>query len=97
TATEAEVDWQLLLDKWQQRQWLGDRDTLTEPVAEPLWQRIVADPLHCSKANRRHANCPFHLARAELESADVLVVNHALLLADLASGNSILPSPADTI
>ncbi|MBU2070011.1 MAG: ATP-dependent DNA helicase DinG [Gammaproteobacteria bacterium] len=97
TVTTAEFDWQVLLDKWQQRQWLGDRDTLAEPLAEPLWQRIVADPLHCSKANRRHANCPFHLARAELESADVLVVNHALLLADLARGNSILPAPADTI
>ncbi|GAB2934448.1 ATP-dependent DNA helicase DinG [Rheinheimera gaetbuli] len=97
TASTAEFDWQTLLDKWQQRQWLGDRDTLSGPLAEPLWQRIVADPLHCSKADRRHANCPFHLARAELESADVLVVNHALLLADLARGNSILPAPADTI
>ena len=97
TASTAEFDWQALLDKWQQRLWLGDKDTLAEPLAEPLWQRIVADPLHCSKANRRHANCPFHLARAELESADVLVVNHALLLADLARGNSILPAPADTI
>lgn len=97
TASTAEFNWQTLLDKWQQRQWLGDRDTLAEPLAEPLWQSIVADPLHCSKANRRHVNCPFHLARAELESADVLVVNHALLLADLARGNSILPAPADTI
>ncbi len=97
TVTTADFDWQALLDKWQQRQWLGDRDTLAEPLTEPLWQRIVADPLHCSKANRRHANCPLHLARAELESADVLVVNHALLLADLARGNSILPAPADSI
>lgn len=91
------VDWQKLLSNWQQRRWLGDRDTLDLPLADESWQRIVADPLHCHKADRRHLNCPFHLARAEIESADVLVVNHALLLADLASGNSILPAPEDTL
>ncbi len=97
TAADAMFDWQQLLDSWQQRQWLGDKDTLSAPLTDALWQRIVADPLHCSKTDRRHANCPFHLARSELESADVLVTNHALLLADLASGNSILPPPAETI
>ncbi|MBZ9612808.1 ATP-dependent DNA helicase DinG [Rheinheimera maricola] len=97
TAESAKVNWQALLDKWQQRQWLGDKDTLSEPLAEPLWQRIVADPLHCHKNDRRHAHCPFHLARAEIGSADVLVANHALLLADLSSGSSILPPPDETI
>lgn len=97
TVTNAGFDWQTLLDNWQQRKWLGDRDTLAAPLAEELWQRIVADPLHCGKTDRRHLHCPFHLARAEVSSADVLVVNHALLLADLASGNSILPSPDETL
>uniref|UniRef100_A0A486XR95 ATP-dependent helicase DinG/Rad3 n=1 Tax=Rheinheimera sp. BAL341 TaxID=1708203 RepID=A0A486XR95_9GAMM len=97
TAADAAFDWQKLLDNWQQRHWLGDRDTLAEPMAETLWQRIIAEPLHCGKADRRHAHCPFHLARAEVEHADVLVVNHALLLADLSSGNSILPAPEDTV
>ena len=94
---EAEVNWQSLLDNWHNRSWLGDRDSLSEPIADNLWQRIVADPLHCNKQHRHHHNCPFHLARAEAEHAQVLVVNHALLLADLASGNSILPAPEDTI
>ncbi|GAA0557119.1 ATP-dependent DNA helicase DinG [Rheinheimera aquimaris] len=91
------VDWQKLSDNWQQRFWLGDRDTLPIPLSDNMWQRIVADPLHCHKHDRRHLNCPFHLARAEIEHADVLVVNHALLLADLASGNSVLPSPDETL
>ncbi|HEY9042243.1 MAG TPA: ATP-dependent DNA helicase DinG [Rheinheimera sp.] len=91
------VDWHKLADNWQQRFWLGDRDTLPAPLSDNMWQRIVADPLHCHKHDRRHLNCPFHLARAEIEHADVLVVNHALLLADLASGNSVLPSPDDTL
>jgi ATP-dependent DNA helicase DinG len=97
TAADAAFDWQTLLDSWQQRKWLGDRDTLTTPLPETLWQRIVADPLHCGKTDRRHMHCPFHLARAEVSSADVLVVNHALLLADLSGGNSILPPPDETL
>ncbi|NRQ42676.1 ATP-dependent DNA helicase DinG [Rheinheimera sp. YQF-2] len=97
TAADAAFDWQTLLDSWQQRKWLGDRDTLATPLPETLWQRIVADPLHCGKADRRHMHCPFHLARAEVSSADVLVVNHALLLADLSGGNSILPPPDETL
>ena len=97
TVNDEVVDWQKLLDNWQQRFWLGDKDTLSTPLAEDMWQRIVADPLHCHKHDKRHLNCPFHLARAEVEHADVLVVNHALLLADLASGNSVLPAPEDTV
>lgn len=97
TVTDSNTDWHQLLENWQQRRWLGDRDTLSAPLSDDLWQRIVADPLHCHKADRRHMNCPFHLARAEVSSAQVLVVNHALLLADLASGNSILPPPEETL
>jgi ATP-dependent DNA helicase DinG len=92
-----EFDWHTLAQSWQQRHWLGDKDTLSTPLPEAVWQRIVADPMHCHKADRRHLNCPFHLARAEIDSADVLVVNHALLLADLASGNAILPAPEETL
>ncbi len=47
-------------------------------------------PAHCSKANSVHHQCPFHLARAEIEGSTVLVVNHALLLADLDAGSQIL-------
>ncbi len=97
TAQDVAFDWSALLEKWQQRHWLGDRDTLPAPLAEQMWQRIVAEPMHCHKADRRHINCPFHLARAEINTADVLVVNHALLLADLASGNSILPPVEETL
>jgi ATP-dependent DNA helicase DinG len=97
TLTDTDVSWHALLDSWQQRHWLGDRDTLATPLPDTIWQRIVADPLHCHKADRRHLHCPFHLARAEIDTADVLVVNHALLLADLASGSSILPPPDETI
>lgn len=86
-----------LLTLWQERRWLGDRDTLPDAVPDDLWFKISADPFHCSKSDRKHHHCPFHLARAEITGSDVMIVNHALLLADLAAGSSTLPAPEDTI
>lgn len=86
-----------LNEAWRQRSWLGDRDTLPTVVDDALWHSISADPYHCSKHDKRHHHCPFHLARAEINDAQLLVVNHSLLLADLAAGNAILPPPEDCI
>lgn len=86
-----------LAEQWKTRQWLGDRDSLTEAVSDSLWYSIAADNVHCPRHHPHHRNCPFHLARQEIEHAQVLVVNHALLLADLASGPSVLPPLEDCI
>lgn len=94
---KAAAELPLLAQAWRERRWLGDKDTLPEALSDSVWQSIQADPYHCPKGQSAHANCPFHLARAELDTSQVLVVNHALLLADLASGNSILPEPAECI
>ncbi len=40
---------------------------------------------------RTGGRCPFYKARMAAESAHILVVNHALLLADTAAENRILP------
>lgn len=86
-----------LLSAWQERSWLGDKDSLPIAVTDAQWQSIQADAYHCHKQHPAHRQCPFHLARAELDHSQVFVVNHALLLADLASGSSILPKPEDCI
>lgn len=84
-------------EQWKSRKWLGDRDSLPEALPEPSWQLIQADAYHCPRQHAAHRNCPFHLARAEIDDSQVLVVNHALLLADLDSGSSVLPPPEDCI
>jgi ATP-dependent DNA helicase DinG len=86
-----------LLEQWKARKWLGDRDSLPEALAEPSWQLLQADAYHCPRQHAAHRNCPFHLARAEIDDSQVLVVNHALLLADLDSGSSVLPPPEECI
>jgi len=88
---------QRLLTAWQERRWLGDRDSLPEVVNDALWYSLQADAHYCSKTQRRHRHCPFHLSRAEISDSQVLVVNHSLLLSDLLSGGAVLPQPEDCI
>ena len=83
-----------LFKAYQANKWLGDRDTWPMPIPDHVWQQIVADKHSCSRALSHHHQCPFHRARDELEKADVLIVNHALLLADTELGGGIiLPDP----
>jgi DNA polymerase-3 subunit epsilon/ATP-dependent DNA helicase DinG len=55
--------------------------------------RLSADDDGCTTENclKRGGICPFYHARQAALSAHVLVVNHALLLADVATGNRVLP------
>ena len=76
--------------------WLGDLDSWKETVAPHIWYQIQSDKHSCSKHMLDHAHCPFHKARETMDAADVLVINHSLLLADLdLGGGRILPSPED--
>ena len=67
---------------------------LTGPKERAIWSRINADDEGCSNdtcVRRMSGICPLHRARQAAQEAHVLVVNHALLLADVATGNRILP------
>ncbi|MGB1199852.1 MAG: ATP-dependent DNA helicase DinG, partial [Thalassotalea sp.] len=77
--------------------WQGDLDSWPDPVPHHIWQQIQCDKHSCLKHLSEHAHCPFHKARETMDAADVLVINHSLLLADLAlGGGKILPAPEDT-
>lgn len=74
--------------------WQGDRDSWPTPIPHRIWQHIVSDKFSCKRALANHRQCPFHRARDAINKADVIVVNHALLLADLELGGGIiLPEP----
>jgi len=77
--------------------WQGDLDSWADPIPHHLWQQIQCDKHSCLKHLAEHTHCPFHKARETMDAADVLVINHSLLLADLELGGGvILPSPEDT-
>jgi len=74
--------------------WQGDRDSWPTPIPNRIWQHIASDKFSCKRALANHRQCPFHRARDDINKADVVVVNHALLLADLELGGGIiLPDP----
>ena len=74
----------------------GDRSELNlGQQAYQTWQRFSAQDTDClSRPNiyARDGSCFLHRARKSAESAHILIVNHALLLADIASGGSALPA-----
>ncbi|CCQ11739.1 ATP-dependent helicase DinG/Rad3 [Pseudoalteromonas luteoviolacea B = ATCC 29581] len=80
-----------------EKRWNGDRDSWPETISESVWQLIVCDKHACQRQLKSHQTCPFHLARQKILQMDVLVINHALLLADLElGGGKILPEPEDS-
>jgi len=78
--------------------WQGDRDSWPKPISQNIWQQIQSDKHSCKLTLGDHQTCPFHKARETMDKADVLVINHSLLLADLElGGGKILPDPQDCI
>jgi predicted DnaQ family exonuclease/DinG family helicase len=81
---------------WQLNNQSGDRSelNLTGPTEREVWVRLSAEDDACTTETcikRTGGACPFHRAKTMSQSAHVLVVNHALLLSDVATGSKVLP------
>jgi DNA polymerase-3 subunit epsilon/ATP-dependent DNA helicase DinG len=81
---------------WLEGTETGDRSeiNLNGPLERSAWMRISADDEGCTAENcmkRTGGICPFYRSRQAAQSSHLLIVNHALLLADVASGNRVLP------
>ncbi|MBW7982234.1 ATP-dependent DNA helicase DinG [Enterobacillus tribolii] len=77
--------------------WDGMRDHLKESLDDTLWAKLSTDRANCLARNCHYfRECPFFLARREIESADVVVANHALVMAALEN-ESVLPNPKDLL
>ena len=74
----------------------GDQTELFLPDSkeQALWSRVCADAETCLADRCRYrekGKCFFYRARREAERAHLIVVNHALLLSDVAVENRVLP------
>lgn len=79
-----------------EKKWNGDRDAYPETISDSVWNLIVCDKHSCQRQLKSHQTCPFQLARQKILQMDVLVINHAVLLADLElGGGKILPEPEE--
>lgn len=81
---------------WLLESHTGDRTeiNLNGNVERMVWSRLSAEDEGCRLEvclKRTGGRCPFYRAKLAAENAHLLVVNHALLLADTATGNRVLP------
>ncbi|MBW2256269.1 MAG: DEAD/DEAH box helicase [Deltaproteobacteria bacterium] len=78
----AELD---ALVAWETVSTHGARSDLPHPVDPHLWERVESDSDLTLRVRCPHyATCHYYRARREAAGAHLVVVNHALLLADLA-------------
>ena len=74
--------------------WDGDRDRLDDPPEAELWVPVAAERHSCSARHcPSYHGCSYYRARGQLAQANVIVVNHDLLLSTL--GLHALPDPSD--
>ncbi|MFO1053136.1 MAG: ATP-dependent DNA helicase [Planctomycetota bacterium] len=79
---EAQLD---RIVQWASRSHGGLRFELTEPVDDEVWDEVRAEQGNCLyKACPHYDGCPYQRARRRLETAQIVVVNHALYCADIA-------------
>lgn len=73
--------------------WDGLRDHHKRAFPDSLWRKVSTDKMNCLGRNCQfYQRCPFFIARREIEDADVVVANHALVMAAMES-ESVLPDP----
>ncbi len=87
---------------WQLADESGDRNAinLNGNVERDVWVRLSADDDACTAETclkRTGGTCPFHRAKTAAQTSHLLVVNHALLLSDVAAEGKVLPDYANLI
>jgi ATP-dependent DNA helicase DinG len=70
---------------WSKKTEDGCRSDLSFIPKDEIWEELCCESDQCSRVKcAYYARCFFYKARREAAGADVLVVNHALLMADLS-------------
>jgi DNA polymerase-3 subunit epsilon/ATP-dependent DNA helicase DinG len=84
--------------------WLPDSETgdlaeitLRGPDERLAWSRLSADNDGCKREICAQQRCPLHVSRARASRAHLIIVNHSLLLADVAAGSTIIPDYKDLV
>ena len=88
-----ELCFKLKILVWLDRTETGDRAELRLFGRDlSFWSRVASDPLDCVGMHCTPDDCFVHRARADAEAADLVIVNHALLLADAQVEGDLIPS-----
>ncbi|STE46553.1 ATP-dependent DNA helicase DinG [Escherichia coli] len=77
--------------------WDGLRDHTDIAIDDDLWRRLSTDKASCLNRNcYYYRECPFFVARREIQEAEVVVANHALVMAAMES-EAVLPDPKNLL
>jgi ATP-dependent DNA helicase DinG len=90
TTLFADADYEELqrIAKWAGTTKTGLRHELKPPPRPEVWDAVNADSSACSRKHCDAEKCHYQRARARLRSAQVIIVNHALLFALINSGGA---------
>ncbi len=94
TAEEMRVLGKVLV--WLYEKGTGDRGDLNinGPIEGEVWNRISAENEGCRPNScpfKKKNQCPFFSIRTQAQHSQVIIVNHALLLADAVYAKGVLP------
>ncbi len=80
---------------WLDQTESGDRAELRlSQGEEAVWRRMSAEGADCTAGNSAYVvegSCFLQRARRQAEASHIVVVNHSLLLSDIATGGRVLP------
>ncbi|GAB4150996.1 MAG: helicase C-terminal domain-containing protein [Candidatus Promineifilaceae bacterium] len=78
---------------WLPQSDTGDVNEITLRTREEqiVWSRLSAENDVCNRDTCAQARCPLHVSRQRAAKAHLIIVNHSLLLADVAAGNMVIP------
>ncbi len=87
-----------MLNDYSTKKWNGEIDDLMRAPDHSIWQKIACNRFTCTaKSCEFYQDCAFFKARRQITKADVIVANHDLVLADLSTGNTVLPNVSESI
>ena len=83
--------WEAMQD-WLETTETGDRAELTVEPSDALWAEVAVGPDRCGGRRCQFVSACFaEAARERAAEADLVIVNHALYFAHVASGGGVLP------
>jgi len=87
-----------MLNDYSTKKWNGEIDDLMHTPNHSIWQKIACNRFTCTaKSCEFYQDCAFFKARRQITKADVIIANHDLVLADLSTGNTVLPDVGESI
>ena len=85
---DADYDELQRIAAWAETTDAGLRHELRPPPRAEVWDAVNADSSSCSRKHCDPAKCCYQKAKARLRSANLVIVNHALLFALIGAGGA---------